>query len=113
MDSESTPGSAPNPTSAAGADVACATRLSSALVELVSIAALPVTNAMRLRLALRPVVRDARAEGLRPEQFIVLVKHAWSMQPGLSSQDPVRHRALHDKLITACISEYFAPDSSA
>ncbi len=64
-----------------------------------------------LRDAIRLMVRAARASGLRPEQLIVLFKHAWSSIPdaplGVGRTD--RTDAL-SRAVTMCIEEYYADD---
>ena len=65
-------------------------------------------EASGLRAALRAVAVEAQARQIRAEQLIVVLKQVWHTVPEVRSA-PTRdiQDGLLDRLITACIQEYY------
>lgn len=58
--------------------------------------------------AIVAVARAARDSGLRPEQFIWLVKQSWATLPDVrSAADPLATREVLGRIITVCIDEFY------
>jgi hypothetical protein len=60
---------------------------------------------------LRDVVRDlcteARRQGTRAEELIVLFKRTWSEHPELQTMSPEETGRRLDQIVTMCIKEYY------
>ena len=66
-----------------------------------------------LRLALRDVCDRARNDGLRAEQLLLALKHAWRELPERRGLPRVDADAAFARVITACINEYYRSPRSA
>lgn len=63
-----------------------------------------------LRIALRAMAHEARAQGMRAEQILLALKALWSALPqvrGAPGRD--QQSALLQRAVTLCINEYYAP----
>jgi hypothetical protein len=61
-----------------------------------------------LRNAMRALCADARRQGLRPEELIVLLKETWRTRPELRTMPPEEAGSLMDQVVTMCIQEYYS-----
>lgn len=60
------------------------------------------------RRAIATMAAEARACGLRPEQFLWMVKESWAAQPEVrTAADPIATRETLSRLITVCIHEFY------
>lgn len=68
----------------------------------------PTTADGEIREALRAVSRAAQARGVRAEQVVIALKHAWDEYPGVHDAGgrEERLRAL-ERLVTLCIEAYY------
>ena len=62
-----------------------------------------------LRLALRAMAREARDQGLRAEQILVVLKELWGTVPQVRrASGREQQTALLQRAVTLCINEYYA-----
>ena len=63
----------------------------------------------RLRHGLRLLCNEARDRGVRVEQLVVVIKHAWSTLPeGRWHRYSDRGLPMLQRIVTVCIEEYYA-----
>jgi hypothetical protein len=58
---------------------------------------------------LRKVAREAREQGVRPEELLVTFKQLWnSLSESFRPQLPDQHEQVRQNLVTLCIQAYYA-----
>jgi hypothetical protein len=58
---------------------------------------------------LRKVARQAQADGIRPEQLLVIFKETWnSVTESLRPGSPEQYERIRQNLVTLCIQAYYA-----
>jgi len=60
-----------------------------------------------VRDAVRRLCADARRQGVRPEELVVLVKMTWRAHPQISGQPRNHASPPLEHIISMCIDEYF------
>jgi len=61
----------------------------------------------QLRAEIREVATAARGAGMRPEQFLWVVKESWSALPEVRTNDRQIARDLLSGIVTLCIDEFY------
>ena len=64
-----------------------------------------------MRAALRALCEEGRRRGLRVEHLLVALKGAWASLPEASTPPHDAGRCALDRLVSACIQEYYGPAS--
>ena len=68
----------------------------------------PPSDVAPLRVALRRVAEESRAQQVRAEQLMIAFKTLWEALPQVREvRDPVSRGKLLERLITVCIEEYY------
>ena len=65
------------------------------------------TRSLDLQQAIRDVCAEARQQGMRAEELIVVFKRAWHARPELQTLSREETGRLLESVITMCVEEYY------
>jgi hypothetical protein len=67
-----------------------------------------------LRDVARTLANDARArDAVRAERLLIDLRRIWHDIPEMRYLDPKSHEELWDRLVTACVEEFYRPENEA
>ena len=65
------------------------------------------SRALDLQRAMRALCDDARRQGMRAEELIILFKKTWQARPELRNMSREASGRLFDSVVTMCVEEYY------
>jgi hypothetical protein len=65
------------------------------------------TRSLDLQRAMRALCEEARRQGMRAEELIVLFKKTWHARPELQRMSREETGRLFDSVVTMCVEEYY------
>lgn len=69
------------------------------------------TRSVGLQQAIRTLCEEARRQGVRAEELIVLFKKTWAERPELQTLSREETTRLFDEMVSLCVEEFYrAPD---
>jgi len=70
------------------------------------------TQNLDLQRAMRALCEEARRQGMRAEELIVLFKKTWQGRPELQRMSREETGRLFDSVVTMCVEEYYDGDGA-